>query len=306
MDNPTTKLAQINKAKADNALLDKKHQELVDGSAKVSDSVLSAVASLIKYLDGSVSKTEIMNQIDSIGTPDVFEVKNAIDALHSTVKNRKDVDLSQITALLSNILEESKILSNKEYPKPVEQKFVDYTEQFKGLKDLISSVTKAIKAQKLNVEAPIVKVDSPVVNVDAPDLTPLQTSLKDVETAIKKIVIPEYKTDTTAVEGLIKASNKILRGILDKPVGGGGGGGGRATPYQDSNAIPAFVELINGKIPVDNTISDPTVQTNPSLVLGYGDGKLTTLTKTIGAKSYQKTLSYTGDDLTGVSAWTEL
>lgn len=50
----------------------------------------------------------------------------------------------------------------------------------------------------------------------------------------------------------------------------------------------------------------PTEGNNPSLVLGYTDGNLTTITKTINGVEYQKTLSYTGANLTGVSAWSEV
>ena len=52
--------------------------------------------------------------------------------------------------------------------------------------------------------------------------------------------------------------------------------------------------------------STPTKGTNPSLVLGYTGDLLTTITKTIGATSYVKTLSYTSDVLTGVSVWVEV
>lgn len=44
-------------------------------------------------------------------------------------------------------------------------------------------------------------------------------------------------------------------------------------------------------------------KSNAVSVLGYTGGLLTTITKTIAGVQYQKTLSYTGSDLTGVSAW---
>lgn len=47
-------------------------------------------------------------------------------------------------------------------------------------------------------------------------------------------------------------------------------------------------------------------QPNPSMVLGYTDGNLTTITKTIAGVDYQQTLSYTGGELTGISAWVEV
>lgn len=45
---------------------------------------------------------------------------------------------------------------------------------------------------------------------------------------------------------------------------------------------------------------------NPSAVYTYTDGNLTKITKTIGETSYEKTFTYTGDDLTGSSAWSEV
>ena len=51
------------------------------------------------------------------------------------------------------------------------------------------------------------------------------------------------------------------------------------------------------KAPTDAT------KTNGSLVLGYTGSNLTTITKTIGATSYVKTLTYSGSTLTDVSAW---
>jgi len=48
------------------------------------------------------------------------------------------------------------------------------------------------------------------------------------------------------------------------------------------------------------------IQGNASYVLTHTDGKLTQIDMTIGEITYRQTLSYTGDDLTGVSAWSEV
>ena len=56
--------------------------------------------------------------------------------------------------------------------------------------------------------------------------------------------------------------------------------------------------------PIDGAA--PIVGNNPSIALGYTDGLLTTVTKTIGGTDYQKTLSYTDGVLTNVSAWSEI
>jgi len=51
-------------------------------------------------------------------------------------------------------------------------------------------------------------------------------------------------------------------------------------------------------------LPDGSVGANSSLVLTYdGNGDLSTITKTIGAVSYIKTLTYTTRVLTGISIW---
>jgi chemotaxis protein histidine kinase CheA len=60
-----------------------------------------------------------------------------------------------------------------------------------------------------------------------------------------------------------------------------------------------------GALIVKSVESVPTdsSKVNGSLVLGYTDGNLTTVTKTIGEDSYVKTLTYTEGVLTSISAW---
>lgn len=75
--------------------------------------------------------------------------------------------------------------------------------------------------------------------------------------------------------------------------------------------IPAKIDSSSGRLLVDALINDGTPtdpsKANASLVLGYDlSGNLSTITKTIGTTQYQKTLTYTGSNLTGVSAWVQL
>jgi len=252
------KLAQINKTNADNQLSTKRHDDILQASVNTSNTVLSATASLIQYLEGHIQKSEVINQLTSIDTPDALEVIPYIEALHATIRAHKDTDLTELTKLMTDMLAETKAIP-KDHMKMPEMKMVDYSDQLKSLKEAIIAVGQFVKDQKTVVEAPVVHVDAPNVNIPPTDLKPLQKDIKGVVDAIKKIIIPEYKTDNAKVEGLITKSNKLLKELIDKPVSSGGGGGGRATPYQDSNGVPAFVELINGKIPVDATITVPPV-----------------------------------------------
>lgn len=248
----TTRLKQINDENAQKALAQQQHTDLLSGIIQVSNTAIETTTSLIKYLEGSVSKVHVVNQLEEIGTPDALLVVDAINSLHATLQTHKDTDLSEVTSVMKAILEESKKIP-KELPELKEREDKDYSDQLKSLEKAVASVEKVIKAQKLIAEAPVVNVAPADVKVDAPDLKPLQTAIKAVVAAVNKIVIPEYKTDNKAVEELLKKSNKLLKEIVEKPVGGGGGGG-RVSPYQTGPNAPAFVTLeSDGSIPVTIT-----------------------------------------------------
>ena len=219
-----SRLGQINKARADSDLADSRHRELLASGLKVSSTVLSSTEALIRYLEGHTTKTEVVNQLNSISTPDVKFVVQALNILDNTLKNQETTDLTEITQVMQAILNEAKQIpkSNIEIP---EHEDIDYSKQFDGLTKAIQAVEKVVKAQKLIAEAPIVNVPETTVNVDAPNLKPLQDSIKAVVEAVTSIVIPEYKTDNTGVEKLLKTANVTLTKLLLKPVGGGGGGG---------------------------------------------------------------------------------
>jgi hypothetical protein len=235
-------LKEINQVKADKAISDQRHQDVIASTAQVSSTVLSATSSLIKYLEGHTTRTEVVNQLRSINTPDAFKVVAAVDALHETLKTHENTDLTEITKVMQDILDETKKIP-KELPKEQEQQFVDYTKQFKALEDAVKAVEKVVKEQELVAEAPVVNVPETNVQVDAPDLKPLQTSIKDVVKAVQAIVIPEYKTDNKAVEKLVKESNVFLKKILEKPIGGGGGGGGQAWTAVNPSGTPMPLNL---------------------------------------------------------------
>lgn len=245
------RLKQINELNASKATENKRHTELQTGFVETQKTILEAFKSLVDYLDNKVTKTQVVNNLKSINTPDALRVIPEIQSLHETLKTHENVDLTEVTKVMQAVLEEAKKIP-KELPKEKEEQFVDYTKQFSALSDAVKAVEKVVKEQKLIAEAPIVNVPETNVHVEPPDLKPLQTSMKAVVTAVQKIVIPEYKTDNKEVEKLLKASNKLLKGILEKPVSSGGGGGGRVSPYSDSAGMPSFVTLtVDGKIPVE-------------------------------------------------------
>ena len=81
-----TNLKSINNMNADKALLDKRHQELLSTSTSLSDTVLSATMSLIKYLEGHTSKTLVVNQLKSINTPDALRIIPFLEKLDKTLQ----------------------------------------------------------------------------------------------------------------------------------------------------------------------------------------------------------------------------
>lgn len=199
-----------------------KHEETQLSMIQLQETVVKSFATLVDYLDSRVSRTEVINQLKEIGTPDALEVVKAVNNLDATIKERKEVDLTEVTSVLRDVLNEAKQIP-KTLPEAPEQKFVDYSEQLADLKQIVENVVEAIKAQKTTVEAPVVNVPETVVNLPETDLKPLEEGLKDVKGAVESITIPE--TDVKGVESRLDKSNKLLKQIVEKPIGGGGGGG---------------------------------------------------------------------------------
>lgn len=73
--------------------------------------------------------------------------------------------------------------------------------------------------------------------------------------------------------------------------------GGATEAKQDAQIalMPTPVDSLGAALPADFEYLAETY--------GYTSGKLTTIVKTKGANTWTQTLTYTGDDLTGVSRW---
>lgn len=295
---------------AQNAELKIRHKESLDSSLKLQQTVVQSFSALVDYLDNRVSKTAVVNQLQEIGTPDALKVVEAVNSLHDTLKTHENTDLTELTGVMRQILAEAKSIPKDKIDIQIpEQKFVDYTKQFKSMTDAVQAVEKVVKEQKLIAEAPIVNV--PETNVEV-DLKPLQTSIKDVVKAVNGIVIPEVTLDTKPVETLLKKSNKLLEEILDKPVGGGGGGGlSWVTVNQDGTPVP--IELTaDGKIPVEagatstyESYVDTTTDTN-LVYLGKATPGTATSSASWQIKRYNKSaghMSFADDVTTFTKTW---
>lgn len=220
------------------------HKQQLDRLTSLEKTLVSSLQQLVKFLDGKTTKTEVVNQLQSIRTPDTDKVVSALERLDSSVKGGK-LDISPLVKGLDALEKQLKELP-KSFPEAPEQ--LD-TIKVSNLKELdIDGLKKAING--LELKAPDVNVSAPEVKVEAPDLEPLKKSILTIVDSIKAIKFPE--TDLNKVEKHLDEANKKLQKIIDKPMGGGGGGGGNGTPYTDSTGRFVYVELTpDGKIPVE-------------------------------------------------------
>jgi len=248
-------LRQFYQSQEAQAKSDKQFQDRSRQLASLEDTLVQGLNALIAFLDGKTTKTEVVNQLKSISTPDVDKVVKAVEQLDASVTQNK-LDLKPLESLLSGIRREVSLIPKSHAEMPEMREDVRVT-NLSDVKLDVSEVTKAIKALKLD---PKIDVKSPDVQVNT-DLKPVQDILLDVLKAINKIQldVPEFPdipaTDLSKVETKLDESNKHLKKLVDKPIGGGGGGGGNATPYQ-ADGKASYVDLVNGQIPT----ADATAQ----------------------------------------------
>ena len=233
MDDSLQNIRDYNKDQSARNERDIKQAQLVDAITQSQQVQVRSMQMLVDYLDNHVSKTEVVNQLLEVGTPDAYKVVEAVNMLEQTVSDQEPADLSEITALLRSVLQETeKIPKSHNDIKIPEQ--VDNSDKLENLESAIKAVDASIKAQKLVAEAPIVNVPEAVVNVDKPDLSPIEQEQKKTRTdlvkAIKGIVIPE--TDIKPLEKELKKLNKLFNEFVEYGTGssGGGGGGGVLLP----------------------------------------------------------------------------
>lgn len=262
--------AQKAKRAEDNQRLTR-HAEDVDAQLQTQEIIVRSFSTLVDYLDNKVTKTAVINQLKEIGTPDALKVVDAVNALHQTIENQEQVDLTETNGFLRSAVEElqkvPKSVESIDIPDPI-----DNTKQLKSLETAIKAVDKSIKAQKLVAEAPIVNVPKTTVNVDAPDLDPIkkeqEKTRKELVKAVKGIVFPT--TDLSKLEKEAKAHTKLLKDIRDVSGGGGSDGGMSIAPFLNSN----------DELPVD---SDPLAKYKIADVDDSSDPKYYGFTRADGA-----------------------
>lgn len=224
----------------------------IDG---MSDTMVEVFKSLIQYLNGKTTKTEVINQLDSIKTPDAEKVVKAVELLGKDVLSTK-IDTKPLLDALNGLKREITLIPAK-MPTPKEQKDTIKVSNLSEVKLDTTSLEKAIKALDLKVD-----VKAPIINTEKTDIEPLRSVMLDMLKAIKgqepieEVRVSNLKdiraTDLSNVEKKLDESNKHLKKLVEKPVGGGGGGGGNGSPYIDSNGIVKNVILTpDGRVPID-------------------------------------------------------
>lgn len=138
----------------------------------IEQTIVRSFAEIIKYLEGHTTKTEVINQLKSIGTPDVDKVVAAVNALDSTIRSTQAVDTSKLEKALQSVSLDAVRVTN-----------------LSDLEKRLDAITKAVKAIKLdptiNVKAPESKV-----TVKPQSLEPLQAAMLEVVQAVRDIDIP--------------------------------------------------------------------------------------------------------------------
>lgn len=175
---------------------DDRHRQLLQAIQGQQADMLAAFNVLLRYLKTATGRTEVVNQPDSIHTPDIIETTKAVNQVADILKTHENTDLSPLISLMERLVSETAAIP-KELPSidiPAEITVKNQVDHTKDLK----AIEQAIKAQKTTVEAPNVTVPAPVVNLPAPDLKPVQNGLKDVEKAVRAIKLPEPKESTPA------------------------------------------------------------------------------------------------------------
>lgn len=270
-ETPTTRLIEGNRRRAAERQSQVRHDEGVNSNSAVSETIINVAESIVKYLEHKTTRVEITNHLKSIGTPDALKVIPVLRELQRTLATHKNTDLTEITAVMKQVLDEAKLIP-KEHPDfPESHKPIDHTAQFESLEETLKAVGKLIEDKDMVVEAPVVKLPAPIVHVDAPDMTPVQTGLRDVVKAVGGIVIPEFKTDNAKVEELLKGANKLLKDLLEKPISSGGSGGGSTWIATNSDGIPMPIGVdAHGSIattsPITKKLIDDTTTANVTYI----------------------------------------
>ena len=171
------------------------------------------------------------------------EVTHFLDASESLVKllsNGVDVNLDDLVSQLGSIEELKDIVDDLN--KTIATFKLPEDVKVAGLESIVSAVK--------NITIPESKVS--VDFADSKSIKQLTDLLEKLVTATsnKVYIANTLPEDFVPVRRVRKVGNRLIFDDDTHTGSSGGGGGGRATPYQDSNEIPAFVTVeADGSLP---------------------------------------------------------
>jgi hypothetical protein len=281
------------------SLQSKQYRQRTAQLDEMSNTIVLSVTELIKFLDGKTTKTEVVNQLKSISTPDVDKVVTAISKLDKDILSNK-LDIKPLKQGLDALKRELSLIP-KSLPKIPEQKDAIKVTNLNEVTLDTTALEKAINGLKLD---PKIEVKPTDVKVEQTDFKPLQKLLLDVIKAVKAQKYPEFpkidipKTDLSKVEKKLDEHKKLLKEIVDKPVGGGGGGGGGSS-FTDAQGKSVYVTLNpDGSLPVTAAINNTLVpEQHDEIQATYPTTSSEVYTyKLSGASVAVVTVTYTSDD----------
>lgn len=306
MDDPILRIRQQNEERARLELEQSRHDQEITSLASIDNTIAEVMQNLVEYLDGKVTKTEVLNQLDTVKTPDVFKVVEAIAELGIITESNR-IDLTPLKEALLSLGQKLDQLpkSFPEIPKDVKVSNLSDIE-IPEQKDIdLSPVIKAINNIKMVAEAPQVTVNT--------DLDPVKKEITNVVKSIKAIKFPEIpKTDLTKVEKKLDTSNKLLKDLVEKPVGGGGSGSSWPAVNSAGLAQPLTIDdngalQITGSITASaSTLADFSVNDYTDEYYGYTKPDGTWLVKKVTDTSLSyATVSNNGTVTSYTDAWTD-
>lgn len=260
-------LRQFYQDQATNQMAQQQYKERTAQLNELENTVIESIGALIRFLDGKTTKTEVINQLTSISTPDIDKVVEAVSKLDKDILANQ-LDLKPLVDELRQIKREMSLVP-KSLPK-FEQKDAVKVTNLSEVKLDTSKLEKLIKDLKLD---PTIEVKPTDVQVAAPDLKPLETALKAVVTAIKNQKYPEFPeipiTDLSEVEKKLDESNKHLKDIATRPAN---------TPSSNSPYINSDNKLVNVQLEADGSI--PITLKNPDDIGGSSVSTVTSVADT--------------------------
>lgn len=271
-------LRQFYQTQSEQAQAEKRFNDRSKQLASLENTTIQAMNALISFLDGKTTKTEVVNQLKSISTPDVDKVVEAVTKLDNNITANR-IDLKPLEQVLAAIRREVSLIP-KTHAKAPEKLDSIKVNNLSDVKFDTSVLEKAIKNLELN---PKISVQSPTVNVEKPDLKPIQDLMLDLLKAVRGIEIPEIpkidipKTDLSKVEKKLDDANKHLKDLVEKPTGGGGGGG-NGTPYLNSQGKATYLQLDEGGLPTTTLAQTVRIDDTATPIIYIGKATIGTAT----------------------------